>query len=435
MNGMVADPETNTEERKDLLVENGKISKVGAPVRAPQGALVIDAAGTVILPGLVDMHVHLREPGREDKETIRSGSLAAIKGGFTSVLAMPNTDPALDTPERIKSVGDIIRKTACCGVYPSACITLGRKGAALTDLRGLKEAGAIAVTDDGSSVDNPDIMRAALQEAVALNLPVIAHCEDKELSAKGVVNKGFISTSMGLRGISKESEFSRIERDIGIAEACNARLHIAHVSCAESVEIIAKAKKRGVRVTAETAPHYIALTENEVIGYDPNYKMNPPLRSTSDRTAIRQGLCDGTIDAIATDHAPHTENEKEIEFERAEFGVVGLETALSVCVTELVATGYMKWPGLARVMSYNPSRILGIGGGTLCAGAPADITVVAPDRRWVVRRERLVSKSKNSPFLNRELKGVVVSVLRQGELVYSDDGQSCSALATDPPTR
>lgn len=400
----------------DVLVEHGRIKQVESGI-TESADTVIDASGMIVMPGLVDMHVHLREPGREDKETVASGSRAALHGGVTSVLAMPNTQPPIDTVANVKLLKDIIRRTASCNVYIAATITAGRQGQELTPFAQLKREGVLALTDDGASVESASLMLEALRLAKENELLVICHCEDQALSGGGAVNWGFTSTRMGLRGIPNESEYRRVDRDIKLAEETGARIHIAHVSCRESVELISKAKSRGVRVTAETAPHYFALTEEAALGYDTNMKMNPPLRSREDVEAVRQGLKDGTIDAIASDHAPHTENEKEIEFERAAFGVIGLQTELSVAITELVATGFLDWPGLVEKLSLNPARILGIPKGRLCAGSDADLVVVAPDRKWRVTKEKLVSRSKNSAFLGKTLRGVVTYTLCGGNVL------------------
>ena len=416
--GRVIDPANNLDEVTDILVENKLISKVAKNIK-PDGSRVIDAAGRIVIPGLVDMHVHLREPGREDKETIPTGTYAAAAGGVTSVLAMPNTDPAPDTKENTDFIQGLIKDSACVNVFICGAITKGRKGEALADIAGLKKGGAIAISDDGSSVESAELMRQALKDAGKNNLRVICHSEDKMLSAGGVVNSGFTSTRLGLKGISGESEYKRVERDILLAQETDASVHIAHVSCKESVEVIASAKKRGVKVTCETAPHYFALDESCVLGYDPNFKMNPPLRGKDDAAAIRAGLSDGTIDCIASDHAPHTENEKEIEFDRAEFGVVGLETELAVSITELLHPGILSWPEIVRKLSLNPAKILGVEKGTLSVGADADIAIIDPDKEWTVRKEGLYSKSKNSAFLGRKLKGHVEYTVCSGEVVYT----------------
>ncbi len=416
-NGRVIDPANNRDEIADILVENGKVSRVTKEIKNETGE-IIDAKGKIVLPGLIDMHVHLREPGREDKETVASGTRAALKGAVTSVLAMPNTLPAIDCAAGVKALKEIIKESARVNVFICAAITLGRRGGELTDTAALKKEGVLAISDDGASVDNETLMLRALEEARRHGVLVICHSEDKSLSADGMVNLGLTSTRLGLRGISKESEYKRVARDIGLAEGSGAAVHIAHISCKESVELISQAKKKGLRITCESAPHYFALSEEAVLGYDTNMKVNPPLRSKEDLLAIREGLKNGVIDVIASDHAPHTENEKDIEFERAEFGAIGLETELAVAITELVQTGLLDWLGLARKMCLNPARILGIDKGTLNIGKDADIVIVDPDKEWVVEKQGLVSKSKNSAFLGRRLKGVVEYTILAGKVVY-----------------
>ncbi|MFA6217462.1 MAG: dihydroorotase [Candidatus Omnitrophota bacterium] len=420
-NGRVVDPANKIDKVCDVLVEDTLIAEVAIGIKA-KADTVIDASGKVVMPGLVDMHVHLREPGREDKETIASGTHAALKGGVTSVLAMPNTNPPMDTLERIGILQGIIAKSAHANVFICGAITKGRLGKELTDIAALKKQGIVAISDDGSSVESEQVMLEALKSALRCNVAVICHCEDKSLSAGGVINLGSISTRLGVRGISRESEYTRVERDIQLAENTAAPVHIAHVSCKESVEIIARAKKRGVRVTAETAPHYFSLSEEFLLGYDTNLKMNPPLRSRADVEAIKKGLKDRTIDVIASDHAPHTEHEKAIEFDRAEFGVIGLETELAVSITELVSPGIISWDVLVAALSLNPARILGINKGTLSSGSDADIIVVSPDQKWSVQKENIASLSKNSAFLGKNLSGVVIYTICNGKLAYQSAG-------------
>ncbi len=418
-NGHVIDPVNNIDGIYDILVENDKISEVAKNITTSADN-IIDAADKIVMPGIVDMHVHLREPGREDKETIETGTKAAIKGGITSLLAMPNTQPAIDCAENVQLLKSIIDKTAEVNVFICATITIERKGKEPTDVAKLKNERVVAISDDGSSVDNDELMLKALKKAKEQDILVIFHCEDKLLSAGGAVNLGIISTRLGLRGIARESEYKRVERDLKLAEKAKARLHIAHVSCKESVDLIAKAKKKGIKVTAEVTPHHFSLNEEAVLGFDTNMKMNPPLRSQEDKEALKEGLKNGIIDAIASDHAPHTENEKEIEFERAEFGVIGLETELAVSITELVKTGLLDWPDLVKKLCFNPARILGIDKGTLGVGCDADILVVSPDKEWVVQKAEFVSKSKNSAFLGKKLTGVVEYTICNGRIAYKN---------------
>jgi len=416
-NGRIIDPANKIDDNLDILIEGGKISKVGKSIDV-KAETVIDAAGKIVMPGIVDMHVHLREPGREDKETVFSGTMAAAKGGVTSVLCMPNTLPSLDSINIIKTLNDIIKKTANVDVFICGAITVGRAGKELVNISGLKKEGIIAISDDGASVDNDELMLKALKEAKKEKILVICHSENKALSGKGLVNRGFTSTRLGLRGISKESEYKRVSRDIKLAEESGASVHIAHVSCAESVEIIRKAKKKGLKVTGETAPHYFSLSEEDLLDYNTNMKINPPLRTKDDIAAIKQSLKDGTIDIIASDHAPHTENEKEIEFEYAEFGTVGLETELAVSITELINNEALTWQELVRKMSLNPAIALGIDKGTLGVNKDADIVVISPDKEWVVNKADFVSKSKNSAFIGRKLKGAVEYTIYRGKVIY-----------------
>lgn len=412
------DPANKLDAIRDILIEGAKISQVAGKIAA-RADRVIDASDKIVIPGIIDMHVHLREPGREDKETIASGTMAAVKGGVTTVLAMPNTQPAIDSLENIGILKKIINQTAKATVLIVAAITKARLGKELVDIAKLKQAGVIAISDDGTSVDDAGLFLRALRQARKTQTLVICHCEDKVISGQGVVNLGLISTRMGLRGIPKAAEYQRVQRDIQLAKKAGARIHIAHLSCRESVAIVAKAKKSGIRVSAETAPHYYTFSEEAAVGYDTNMKMNPPLRSKDDLEALRQGLRDGTIDVIASDHAPHTENEKDIEFDRAEFGVIGLETELAVSITELVETGILSWPELVAKLTMMPAKILGINKGTLSPGVAADLVVVDPYKEWVVKKEEIISQSKNSPFLGRRLKGVIEYTFSAGEIVYA----------------
>ncbi len=418
--GRVVDPVRKIDGPLDILISDGKIEKVGKGLNAKADE-VIDAAGKIVAPGLIDMHVHLREPGREDEETIRTGSRAAVRGGFTGILCMPNTDPALDEPLIIKSLKDIIKRDALCGIFITGAITVERSGQKLTDFEKLKKEGIIAVSDDGSSVQDKKIMQEALERAKASSLLLIEHCEDPLLSAGGVMNKGFISTKMGLKGMPARSEYEAVKRVLELAKRSSGRVHIAHVSCKESIDLIRKAKKAGVEVTAETAPHYFTLTEECCATYDTNTKMNPPLRTKDDVEAVKMALADGTIDAIATDHAPHTDSEKDVEFDYAPFGIIGLETALSLGVTELVDKNILSWDQLILKLSANPAKILGIPGGSLKEGSPADVVIIDPGKEYTFKKDAIVSKSKNSPFIDWKLKGKAVTVLVAGQIAMKDE--------------
>ncbi|MCF7916497.1 MAG: dihydroorotase, partial [Candidatus Omnitrophica bacterium] len=357
--GKIVGSSINKKE-SDILIDQGKIVKIHTNISARDIDKSIDAKGKIIIPGIVDMHVHLREPGREDKETIASGTKAALAGGVTSVLAMPNTKPAIDSVEVVKFIKEKIKGQALVEVLLAAAITKGRKGEKLVDIETLAEQGVKAITDDGDSVDNSKLMLQAFKQAAKNNIIVICHSEDKALSKKGVLNLGFSSTCLGLRGIPKSAEFKRVARDIKLAEEAQARVHIAHVSCRESVEIIKEAKKKGIKVTAETAPHYFSLSDQDIWNFDTNKKINPPLREEEDVLSIKQALAEGTIDVIASDHAPHTENEKDIEFDRAEFGTIGLETELAVAFTELIEKKFLGWQDLIEKFRIKPAEILGL---------------------------------------------------------------------------
>lgn len=417
-NGHVVDPANKIDDTRDILIDNEKVSQVAKAIDI-KADKVIDAKDKIVMPGLIDMHVHLREPGREDEETVFSGTKAALKGGITSALAMPNTNPIIDSAEHVKLLKTIIDKTSQANVYIAGAITIGELGKELTDLNALKKDEVIAITDDGSSVDDEQIMLAALKNAKKNNLLVICHCEDKTLSNNGVANAGYISTILGLRGISKEAEFKRIERDIELAAKADAPIHITHVSCQESVEIIAKAKKKGIKVTADVTPHHFALDEEALVTYDTNLKMNPPLRTKQDVKALKEALKNGTIDCIASDHAPHSKPEKEVEFDSASFGTTGLETSLAVAITELIQTKILNWSQLVEKMSHAPAEILGIDRGTLSVGKDADIVIIDPNKEWLVKEEDFLSQSHNSAFLGKKLKGVVEYTILNGKIVYT----------------
>ncbi|MFA6078214.1 MAG: dihydroorotase [Candidatus Omnitrophota bacterium] len=418
-NGRVVDPANNIDSVMDLLITDGKIAEAGKDIKAPAD-VIIDASGKIVAPGLVDMHTHLREPGREDKETVRTGTIAALCGGYTSIACMPNTEPAIDNVKMVKTLKDIIKKDALTNVFIIGAITEERRGIKIADIRGMKEEGVSAFSDDGSSVDDERVLLEALKTAKKEGTIIIEHCEDIKISANGVINEGFMSTKMGLRGIPKRAEYERVKRDIELAKKASARIHIAHVSCKESVEAIRKAKQEGVGVTAETCPHYFALTEECCATYDTNTKMNPPLRTKEDAEAIKEALKDGTIDVIATDHAPHTDSEKDVEFDFAPFGVIGLETALSITAMELVEKGILSWKDLIIKMSLAPARILNIDRGDLKKGKAADIAIIDPSGAYVYEKEKIRSKSKNSPFIGWPLKAKVSEIFVSGELVMKE---------------
>jgi len=415
-NGHIIDPVNKLDGKFDLLITDGKIAKLGAPGSIQQnGAQVIDAAGKLVVPGLIDLHVHLREPGFEYKETIATGTAAAKAGGFTAVCCMPNTNPVNDNRSVTEFILSQAAKDGAARVYPIGAITKGSKGEELAEMGELHDAGCVGVSDDGKPVMSAAVMRRAMEYSKIFDIAVISHCEDASLAAKGVMNEGFVSTELGLRGIPNAAEDVMTGRDLQLAELTGARLHICHVSTAGSVHLIREAKQRGVKVTAETCPHYFTLTEDAVRGYNAMAKMNPPLRTAEDVAAIKQGLKDGTLDAIATDHAPHALDEKSGEFDAAPFGIVGLETSVGLSL-KLVQDGVLTMTQLIERMSAAPARIIKSGGGTLSAGAVADITIVDPNVEWMVDASQFKSRSKNTPFEGWKLKGRAVQTIVGGKV-------------------
>jgi len=419
-NGRVVDPYNNLDGVFDILIEDGKVTKV-APGIIDAKATVIEAKGKIVAPGLVDMHAHLREPGREDEETIRTGTRAALAGGYTALACMPNTEPALDAVLTIQRLKEIIKKDALTDVHIIGAITKGREGKEVVDISALKREGVVAISDDGSSTEDERLFGRALREAAREGLLVVSHCEDMKISAGGVVNEGFVSTKMGLRGMNRRAEYERVERDIALAKDAKAKIHIAHISCKESVEAVRRAKKAGVSVTAEVTPHHLALTDECCVTYDTNTKMNPPLRTRQDVEALKAALRDGTIDCIATDHAPHTDSEKDVEFDFAPFGVIGLETALSIAAMELVETKILSWKELIAKMSSRPAGILGVQKSGIREDEPADMVIIDPNKEYVYTKRSVVSQSKNSPFIDWKLKGKVTHVFVSGRLAMKDE--------------
>ena len=422
-NGLVLDPGQNLAERQDLLIEEGRIAVLGAPGSVPSEAhQVVDLSGLYVCPGFIDMHTHLREPGQEYKETIATGGQAAAAGGFTAVACMPNTMPVNDSAAVTRYILEKAAAAEGIRVYPVAALSQGSRGEILAEYGDLKEAGAVALSDDGRPVGNAQLMRRALEYAHTFDMLAISHAEELALTGEGVMHEGKVSVEMGLKGIPAAAEEVAVFRDIELARLTEARLHIAHVSTARSVEIIRRAKAEGVRVTAETAPHYFSLTEEAVRGFNTNAKMCPPLRTSADMAAIQVGLADDTLDCIATDHAPHSILEKEVEFNQAANGIIGLETAVGLSL-ELVQGGVLTLSQLVAKLSTNPARILGVPGGSLQLGAPADITVLDPNHAWTVDVRQFKSKSRNSPFDGRQMTGRAVMTIVGGEIKYREQGR------------
>ena len=401
----------------DVLIEDGKISAVAPTLTAPAGAPVIQAAGLLVLPGFVDLHVHFREPGFEYKETIQSGTAAAVAGGFTSVCAMPNTNPVNDNQSITEFMLDRARAAGNAHLYPIGAITKGSEGKELAEIGDLRRAGCVAISDDGKPVMNSLVMRRAMEYARAFDVPVVDHCEDLHLSEGGCMNEGLLSTELGLPGIPSAAEDVMVARNVSLAELTGARLHLAHISTAGSVRMVREAKSRGLKVTAEACPHHFTLTEELTRGYNTHAKMNPPLRTWQDVQAIKEGLRDGTIDVIATDHAPHATQEKQQEFTEAPFGIVGLETALSLTLA-LVEEGVLTIESAVEKLATAPAKAFSLDAGTLAVGAPADVVIVDQHKQWEVDPSRFRSKSRNTPFAGWKLKGRVTTTIVAGRVVF-----------------
>jgi dihydroorotase len=421
--GVVVDPVKRVQEKLDLIIERGKIKKIlpwgEFRGKGPQ-LRIINASNRLIVPGFIDMHVHLREPGHEYKETIASGGKAGAKGGFTALACMPNTVPSNDCRSVTEFILEQARRAGFARIYPVAAITKGQKGEMLTEFGDLRKAGAVAVSDDGFSVVNSEVMRRALEYARYHGLMVISHSEDRNLSNGGVMHEGVVSTRIGLKGIPSASEEIMVFREISLSTLTGCPVHIAHVSTAGSVELIRRAKEKGIPVTAETAPHYFSLDHSKVVGYDTNAKMNPPLRAPDDVEAIKKGLSEGVIDAIATDHAPHSPLEKELEFDKAAFGIIGLETALPLTL-KLVQSGVLDLPEAIGKLSLNPAKILGVEGGSLEIGASADLALIDPEYEYELREEDILSRSRNSPWIGKTLKGRNEMTMLGGKIVWEKD--------------
>jgi len=423
-NGRVVDPKNKIDKKIDILIENGKIVKIGdssefRPGDVTRSTMTIDAAGKVVTPGLIDMHTHLREPGREDEETIASGTRAAAQGGFTSICCMPNTEPVIDSVSGVKFILTTASQEGVVNVYPIGSITKGQKGEELAEIGKMRIAGIVGISDDGKPVMNAQIMRRTLEYAKMFNLPVISHCEDLNLSLDGVMNEGFTSTTLGLKGIPSQAEEIMVARDIALAELTGGKLHLAHITTGLSVELIRQAKKKRISVTCETAPHYFSLSEEDVRGYNTNTKVNPPLRTKDDIEALCEGLADATIDCIASDHAPHLDEEKDLEYNMAPFGIIGLETVVPLILTNLVSKKILSLNQAIAKLTVNPANILGLEKGTLSIGSDADLTIIDLNLKKKIGNE-FTSQSRNSPFIGMELNGFPVATIVAGKVVMKD---------------
>jgi len=420
-NGRVIDPANGRDGAFDVLIEDGQITRV-EPNLPAEGAEIFEVAkGWIVTPGLIDLHVHLREPGQEHKETVATGVASAVAGGFTAVACMPNTDPINDHAGITQFILKKAAEAQLAHVYPIGAVSRGSKGEQLAELGEQKAAGCVAFTDDGRPVATALLMRRALEYAGMLGVPIVNHCEDPSLKGDGVAHEGYYASALGLRGIPGVSESLMVERDVSLAELTNGHVHVAHMSARQSLRAVRAGKDRGVRVTCEVAPHHFTLTDAALeapVKYDTNLKMNPPLREEADRDAMLAGIADGTVDLIATDHAPHHADEKMLEFDHAPFGIVGLETAVPIVFDKLVHAGRITLKRMVELLSVNPARVFGIPGGALTPGSAADLTVLAPDVRTTIRASALKSKSKNTPFDGWELRGSVAATIVGGRIVY-----------------
>ncbi len=417
--GTVVDPANKIEDKMDVLVENGKIKKAAKSI-TDKDAKEIDAKGCIVTPGFIDMHAHFREPGHEYKESIETGSKAAAKGGYTTVCCMPNTNPPIDNQAMVEFIHMKSKQVGIIDVKAIGTITKGRKGEEMSPIGELHKAGAVAISDDGSTVMNAEILRRVLEYSAMFDIPVIEHCEDKDLSEDGQMNEGYYSNLLGLKGDPKASEEVIVARDIILAKEFGGRLHIAHISSAGSIELVRWGKKQGANVTAEVTPHHIALDETMLQGYDTNYKMKPPLRSKEDVKAVKKALKDGTIEVIATDHAPHAELNKDVEYDTADNGIVGLETAFSVIATELIKPGVLTLSEAIAKITSNPARILKLDKGTLSEGADADIVVASVDNEVNITEKFFAGQSINSPFIGKKLSGSIECTIKAGKIVYKN---------------
>jgi dihydroorotase len=415
--GRVIDPASGLDQITDLLLADGKVNQIG-PRLGSAGAEIIDASGLLVTPGLIDIPVHLREPGDEDEETIASGSAAAVAGGFTSIACMPNTQPALDDEAAIEFIYRQASRANLCNVYPVGAVTKGRQGSELAEMGQMVRAGAVGFSDDGVGIAGTGIMFRALQYVRMFDKPILQHCEDHEMAAGGVMNGGETATRLGLPGINPIAEELMIQRDLALVKQTGSRYHVCHISTAGSVDLVRRAKAAGLPVTAEVCPHHLLLNEEACINYDTNYKMNPPLRTRGDVEACLQGVVDGTIDCLVTDHAPHGIQEKEREFLYAPFGIIGMETALPLFIKALITPGLLTWPEMIRRLTINPAHVLSLNKGTLAPGAGADVTLIHPDLKWTIDARLFRSKSRNCPFDGQEVTGRAVMTIVNGQIKY-----------------
>lgn len=417
--GRIIDPATRRDETGDLLIVDGRIAEIAAKIDPPRGAVALDAAGLVVCPGLIDMHVHLREPGNEDEETISSGTAAAVAGGFTSVACMPNTNPPLDNEASIESVFRQAARSARCNVFPIGALTKARAGRELAEIGQMVRAGAVAFSDDGCGIANSAVMLRALQYVSMFGRTLIQHCEDPDLAAGGCMHAGLTATKLGLPGIPAAAESVMVQRDILLAGLAGAKYHVAHISTADAVDMVRAARRRGLAVSAEVTPHHLLLTDESCAGYDTLFKVNPPLRSRGDVEACIAGVVDGTIDCLCTDHAPHAAEEKELDFQNAPFGMVGLETAVGATLGALVAPGHVDLPRWVALWTANPARVLSIDRGTLAVGAVADVTLFDPQATWTVDPARFRSLSRNTPFGGAKFRGRAEATIVGGLLRFA----------------
>ncbi len=429
--GRVVDPVNGFDGVADVLIEDGRIARVGRDLPTDGARLIEVPRGSVVCPGFIDMHVHLREPGQEHKETIQTGVEAAVAGGFTAVACMPNTDPVNDHAGITDFIIGRAAQARLAHVYPIGAVSIGSKGEQLAEIGELHDAGCVAISDDGRPVADALLMRRALEYAGMFNMPVIDHCEDPSLTGDGVAHEGYQASRLGLRGIPGAAESVMVERDVALAELTGSAVHIAHMSVSASLRAVRGGKERAVRVTCEVTPHHLTLTDESLTDYDTNYKMNPPLRERADRDALLRGLADGTIDAIASDHAPHHYDEKAVEFDRAPFGIVGLETAVSIALDRLVRAGLISLGRLVELLSANPARILRVAGGSLTPGSPADLTILDPDLPVTVSATRFRSKARNTPFDGWTLRGGVSATILGGRAVYINEAVEGAAAFAD----